>query len=416
MAHRYPFLKQLYFYVLLAIIAGLALGMYMPDLAIKMKVLGDGFLKLVKMVIAPVIFCTVVLGIAGMGSLKKIGRVGAKAIVYFEVVTTLALLIGLVIVNALQPGKGLNVSAASLDAKCTEMYVNGLQKSGTQDFILNIIPSGFFAAFVQGEILQVLFVSVLFGLALAFLQEKGKPVIKGIEALSGVFFGMVGIIMKVAPIGAFGAMAFTVGKYGFAAIHSLVQLMASVYLACLFFVFAVLGIILKSLGYNIFKFLRYIREEIVLVLATSSSEAALPGMMRKMEALGCEKSVVGLVIPTGYSFNLDGTSIYLTMAAVFIAQATNTPLDLGQQLVMLGVLMLTSKGAAAVTGGGFITLAATLSSLDVVPVAGISLLLGVDRLMSEARAITNLIGNGVATVVVAKWEKSVDEKIMKKYI
>lgn len=401
---------SLYFRVLVAIFIGVLLGYFYPSTAAQMKPLGDGFIKLIKMLIAPIIFSTVVVGIASMGDMKKVGRVGLKAILYFEVVTSIALIIGLIIVKLYQPGAGINANVATLDTKAIATYTTAAKHLSTTDFLMNIIPNSVVGAFAEGEILQVLLFSILFGLALSAMGEKSKPLVKIIDQLSHGLFGIVGMIMKLAPIGAFGAMAFTIGKYGIGTLVSLGKLMAGVYTTSFLFVFIVLGLIAKFNHFSILKYLKYIKEEIFIVLGTSSSESVLPRMMTKMEALGCSKSVVGMVIPTGYSFNLDGTSIYLTMAAIFIAQATNTHLSLSQELTILAVLMLTSKGAAAVTGGGFITLAATLSSIPALPVAGLTLLLGVDRFMSEARAITNLIGNGVATIVVSRWEKEFDEE------
>jgi aerobic C4-dicarboxylate transport protein len=399
---------HLYFYVLLAILLGIYTGYFFPAFGEKLKPLGDAFVNLVKMIIAPIIFTTVVVGIAGMHDMKKVGRVGLKALIYFEIVTTLALFIGLIVVKIAQPGAGFNADLSKIDISSIEMYTSSAKEMHTVDFILNIIPTTVVNAFAKGEILQVLFFSVLFGISLALYGPKGQPVVHFLEHISHVFFGIVGIIMKVAPIGAFGAMAYTISKFGIGTLVSLSKLMLSVYLTCFLFVFIVLGLILKLNGISIFKFLVYIKEEIFIVLGTSSSESVLPKIMIKMEKLGCPKSVVGMVIPTGYSFNLDGTSIYLTMAAIFIAQATNTPLTFQQELMILAILMLTSKGAATVTGGGFITLAATLASTHTLPVAGLTLLLAVDRFMSEARAITNLIGNGVATVVISRWENEFD--------
>lgn len=376
-----------------------------------MKPLGDGFIKLIKMMIAPIIFTTVVVGIASMGDMKKVGRVGVKALIYFEVLSTIALFIGLMVVKLYQPGAGINANVASLDTKAIASYATAAQSLNTVDFLLNIIPGNVVDAFAKGEILQVLLFSILFGLALSAMGERGKVVVKFLDDFSHALFGVIGMIMKLAPIGAFGAMAFTIGKYGIHTLVSLGKLMAGVYTTSALFVFIVLGLVCRFNGFSIWQFLKYIKEEIFIVLGTSSSESVLPRMMTKLEELGASKSVVGMVIPTGYSFNLDGTSIYLTMAAIFIAQATNVHLTIGQELTILAVLMLTSKGAAAVTGGGFITLAATLGSMGgVLPVAGLTLLLGVDRFMSEARAITNLIGNGVATVVVARWENEFDEE------
>lgn len=403
-----PLYTHLYFQVLVAILIGTLLGHFFPALSTALKPLGDGFIKLIKMMIAPIIFTTVVVGIAKVSDMKEVGRVGLKAIIYFELVSTLALAIGLVVVNLVRPGDGVNADVSTLDTHAVATYASGAKSLAPADFIMHIIPDTVVGAFAGGEILQVLLFSVLFGLGLARFGEKGRPLVDIIDQLSHALFNVIGIIMRVAPVGAFGAMAFTVGQYGIGSLFSLGKLMACVYITCLLFIFVVLGVIARLTGFSLWQFLRYIKEEILIVLGTSSSEAALPRMITKMENAGCAKPVVGLVIPTGYSFNLDGTSIYLTMAAVFVAQATNVPLGLGQQLMILGVLLLTSKGAAAVTGGGFITLAATLSTVGTVPVAGLALLLGIDRFMSEARAITNLIGNGVATMVVAKWEGALD--------
>jgi aerobic C4-dicarboxylate transport protein len=373
-----------------------------------MKPLGDGFIKLIKMIIAPIIFCTVVVGIAGMEDMKRVGKTGGLALLYFEIVSTLALVIGLVVVNLIQPGSGMHVDPATLDTKGIAAYTQPGKMQSTVDFLLNVIPTSVVDAFAKGEILQVLLFSVMFGFALHKFGGRGTMVFDFIEKFSHVLFDIVGIIMKVAPIGAFGAMAFTIGKYGVDSLFSLGKLMGSFYLTCLLFVFVVLGLISRFHGFSIFKFVRYIKEELLIVLGTSSSESVLPRMMEKLENLGARKSVVGLVIPTGYSFNLDGTSIYLTMAAVFVAQATDTPMTLTQQLTLLAVLLLTSKGAAGITGSGFIVLAATLSAVGHVPVAGLALILGIDRFMSEARALTNLVGNGVATLVVAKWTGDLD--------
>jgi len=405
-----PFYKSLYFQVLTAIIIGVLLGHFYPALGESMKPLGDGFIKLIKMVIAPVIFCTVVVGIAGMEDMKKVGKTGGLALVYFEVVSSLALVVGLVIVNLIQPGSGMNINPATLDTKAIAAYAGPGKMQSTTEFLLNIIPSSMFDAFAKGDILQVLLISVLFGFALHKFGGRGTLVFDFVEKTSHVLVSIVGVVMKLAPLGAFGAMAFTIGKYGLASLLPLAKLMGTFYLTCLIFIFAVLGLIAKSHGFNIWKFVKYIKDELFIVLGTSSSESVLPRMMAKMENLGIKKSVVGLVIPTGYSFNLDGTSIYLTMAAVFIAQATNTPMTLTQQVTLLAVLLLTSKGAAGVTGSGFIVLAATLSAVGGVPVAGLALILGIDRFMSEARALTNLIGNGVATVVVGIWTGDVDKK------
>jgi aerobic C4-dicarboxylate transport protein len=406
-AHK-PIYAHLYFQVVVAIGIGVILGYSHPELATAMKPFGDGFIKLIKMMIAPIIFTTVVVGIAKIGDMKKVGRVGLKALVYFELVSTLALVIGLVVVNVVRPGAGINADIETLDTKEFDAHTGGQKSFSTVELLLHVIPDSAVGAFANGEILQVLTFSVLFGLSLGGFSDKGKPLLGLLDRVSHVLFGIIAIIMRFAPIGAFGAMAFTIGKYGVGTLASLGTVMLCVYLTCILFVFVVLGLIARLTGFSLWQFLRYIKEEILIVLGTSSSEAALPRMITKLENLGCSKSVVGLVIPTGYSFNLDGTSIYLTIAAVFIAQATNVELSLGEQLGILGVLLLTSKGAAAVTGGGFITLAATLESTGKLPMAGLALLLGVDRFMSEARAITNLIGNGVATMVVARWEGALD--------
>ncbi len=404
--------SSLYFQVILAITIGICLGHVYPSLGADMKPLGDGFVKLIKMIIAPVIFCTVVTGIAGMESMKAVGKTGAIALIYFEVVSTLALIIGLCVVNVLQPGAGMNVDPSSLDASAISVYADQAQSQGIIPFLLDVIPASVIGAFAGGNILQVLLFAVLFGFSLHHIGEKGKPIFNIIDGFSQVIFGIINMIMKLAPIGAFGAMAFTIGKYGIGSLVQLGQLIASFYLTCLLFIFLVLGSIAKANGFSIVRFISYIREELLIVLGTSSSESVLPRMLVKMEALGCKKSVVGLVIPTGYSFNLDGTSIYLTMAAVFIAQATNTPLDLFHQLTLLVVLLISSKGAAGVTGSGFIVLAATISAVGHLPLAGLALTLGIDRFMSEARALTNLIGNGVATLVVARYCDQLDEATM----
>jgi len=402
--------QHLYVQVLTAITFGIILGYFYPETATTMKPLGDGFIKLIKMIIAPIIFCTVVTGIAGMQDMDKVGRVGVKALLYFEVVSTLALIIGLIVVHVIKPGVGMNVDLSTLDTKSLSIYTNATTSHSTVDFLLNIIPASVVDAFAKGDILQVLLFSVLFGFSLAAMKETGSEVIVFISKFSQVLFGIVETIMKLAPIGAFGAMAFTIGKYGIASLAPLAKLMGSFYLTCLLFIFIVLGLIARFTGFSILKFIIYIKDELLIVLGTSSSESVLPRMMTKLENLGCSKSVVGLVIPTGYSFNLDGTSIYLAMAAIFVAQATNTPLTMMQELTILGVLLLTSKGAAGVTGSGFITLAATLSTIPTIPIAGLALILGIDRFMSEARALTNIIGNGVATVVAAKWENELNEQ------
>ena len=404
---RKPWYKILYIQVLLAVAMGIALGYFFPDFGKSLKPLGDGFIKLVKMMIAPIIFCTVVHGIASMGDLKRLGRVGAKTLLYFEVVSTLALVIGLVVVNLLQPGHGFNFDPKTADPAQTAAYAEKAHALSTVDFILNIIPKTFFDAFVTGDLLQVLFIAVLTAFAISFLGEKGKPLLQVIEYGSQVFFGVMHILVKAAPIGAFGAMAFTVGSYGIGALNKLMALMAGFYLTAGCFVLIVLGLIARTAGFSIIRFLIFIKDELLLVLGTSSSETALPGMIEKMQRLGCAKSTVGLVIPTGYSFNLDGTNIYMAMAAVFLAQATNTPLDIQHQISLLLVAMITSKGASGVTGAGFVTLAATLAVVPGIPVESLALLVGIDRFMSECRAITNLIGNGVATVVISRWEGEV---------
>jgi aerobic C4-dicarboxylate transport protein len=408
--------KSLYIQVLLAILIGVILGHFYPAFAVQLKPLGDGFIKLIKMMIAPVIFCTIVTGIAGMQDTKKVGRVGLKALLYFEVVTTIALIVGLIVINILKPGSGMNVDAAALDTKSVETYITQSKSQTIWDFILNIIPENIVNAISNNNLLQVLLFSVLMGLALSKIKEKATPLLKGIQSLEDALFAIIKMIMKLAPVGAMGAMAFTIGKYGLGSLTSLGQLMGSFYLTCFLFIVLVLGGILKLTGFNIFRLLKFIREELLIVLGTSSSESALPGLINKLEKIGCSEPVVGLVVPTGYSFNLDGTSIYLTMAAVFLAQATNTPLDITHQISLLLILLLTSKGAAGVTGSGFITLAATLPAVGHIPVAAIALILGIDRFMSEGRAITNIIGNAVATIVVAKWEKEIDLDIAKEAI
>ncbi|BDD91484.1 dicarboxylate/amino acid:cation symporter [Pandoraea sp. XJJ-1] len=406
-----PFYRILYVQVLIAIVIGIVLGHFKPDLAVQMKPLGDAFIKLIKMIIGPVIFCTVVTGIAGMEDMKKVGRVGGKAILYFEIVSTFALVIGLAATHILKPGAGFNVDINTLDPKAISGYAAKAAHGETfVDFLMHLIPSTITDAFAKGEILQILVIAILFGAALSMIGERGRVVTNWIDSVSGVLFRVVHIITKVAPLGAFGAMAFTIGKYGIASLVPLAKLMGTFYLTSFLFVIVVLGLIAKFTGFSIFRFLAYIKEELLIVLGTSSSEAALPQLMEKMENAGCSKSVVGLVIPTGYSFNLDGTNIYMTMAVLFIAQATNIDLTWGQQLTLLAVAMLTSKGASGVTGAGFITLAATLAVIPTIPVAGMVLILGIDRFMSECRALTNLVGNGVATIVVSAWEKELDRK------
>jgi aerobic C4-dicarboxylate transport protein len=405
------FYRTLYFRVIVGILLGVALGVVAPSTAGQMEPLGTGFIRLIRMMIGPVIFFTVVVGIAGMGDMRKLGRVGVKALVYFEVVTSIALLIGLLVVNIIQPGAGMNVDASKLDARAIQSYAAQGRGLHAVEFLTNIIPTTFVGAFANGDILQVLLLAILVGLALAAL-DQGKPLVAGCDRIAHLLFGVIGLIMQAAPIGAFGAMAFTVGHYGLKTLIPLAELMACVYITSIVFVFAVLGAIAFLHGFSVWKFIKYIKEELLIVLGTSSSESVLPRMMVKMEALGCSKPVVGLVIPSGYSFNLDGTSIYLTIAAIFVAQATNTHLSWSQEAFLLLILILSSKGAAAVTGGGFITLAATLEAVGTVPVAGLTLLLGVDRFMSEMRALTNLVGNGVATIVVAKWERELNEGTM----
>ncbi|KQV85851.1 dicarboxylate/amino acid:cation symporter [Pelomonas sp. Root1237] len=405
---RQPFYRSLYLQVITAILIGVLIGHFWPQTGEALKPLGDGFIKLIKMIIAPIIFCTVVVGIAGMEDMKRVGKTGGYALLYFEAVSTIALIVGLIIVNVLQPGDGMHVDPKTLDTKGIAAYTGPGKLQGTVDFLLAIIPTTVVDAFAKGEMLQVLLFALLFGFALHRFGGRGTLVFDVIEKTSHVLFAIVGMIMKLAPIGAFGAMAFTIGKYGLGSLVSLAKLMGAFYATCLIFIFIVLGTIAKLHGFSVWKFIKYIKEELFIVLGTSSSESVLPRMMAKLENLGVRKSTVGLVIPTGYSFNLDGTSIYLTMAAVFIAQATDTPMTLMQQLTLLGVLLLTSKGAAGVTGSGFIVLAATLSAVGHVPVEGLALILGIDRFMSEARALTNLVGNGVATVVVGKWTGDLD--------
>jgi aerobic C4-dicarboxylate transport protein len=406
-----PWYRSLYLQVLLAITLGALLGHFRPHLGEALKPLGEAFVRLIRMVIAPIVFCTVVGGIASMGDMKKVGRVGARALVYFEIVTTAALGIGLVVVEVLKPGAGINATLTANDTHAVEGYAGTARQLTTSEFLLNMVPSNVVDAFAKGEMLQVLVFSVLFGFALSSMGDTARELTSSIERLGKALFVVVGIVMKVAPLGAFGAMAFNVGKYGIHTLVHLGHLMVAFYLTSALFVMVVLGTILRVFtGLSIVRLLRYIREEIFVVLGTSSSESALPAILLRMEAAGCSRSVVGMVIPTGYSFNLDGTSIYLTMAAMFVAQATNTHLSLSEKLSILGVLLITSKGAAAVTGGGFITLAATLSSTGKIPVAGLALLLGIDRFMSEARAVTNLIGNCVATLVVARWEGELDHE------
>jgi aerobic C4-dicarboxylate transport protein len=407
--------SKLYLWVLVGIVAGGVLGYVSPERGVALKPLGDGFIALVKMLIPPVIFCTVVLGIAGAGDMKRVGRVGGKALLYFEVVSSIALVIGLIVVNVLHPGAGFNANPASLDAKAVADYAKRAGEQSTTNFILHLIPTTFTDAFTgSGDLLQVLLVAILFGYALIRLGDKGAAVHRFIEECSHIFFGMMNAIMKTAPLGAGGAMAFTIGRFGVSALKPLAALMASFYLTCLLFIFLVLGGIASLAGFSILRFIAYIKDELLTVLGTASSETVLVPLMAKLEKLGCSKSVVGLVVPSGYSFNLDGTNIYLTMAALFVAQALNIHLTLYQQLTLLVIAMLTSKGASGVTGAGFITLAATLTVVPSIPVAGLSLILGIDRFMSQARSFTNFIGNGIATIVVSHWEKELDHKALRK--
>ncbi len=400
-------LKNMTFQVIIAIILGVLVGALWPSIGQEMKPLGDTFIKMIKMIIAPIIFLTIVLGIASMGNMKKVGRVGGKAIIYFEIVTTFALIIGIMVANVVKPGAGLDPS--KLQKGNINQYVESAKQMDWVEFFTHIVPSNVVDAFAKGDILQVLFFSILFGCALTFLGKAGEPILKFLDLSSKIFFKILGFIMKLAPIGAFGGMAFSIGKYGLATLIPLSKLMFSVYMTMFLFVFVVLNIICKMYGFSLWNYLKYIKQELLIVLGTSSSESVLPNMMRKMEKYGCEKSVVGLVIPTGYSFNLDGTTIYLSMAVIFLAQVFHVDLSLTQQLTIIAILLLTSKGAAAVTGGGFIVLASTLASLNVIPIEGLALLIGVDRFMSEGRAIVNLIGNGIATLVVSKNENAFDQ-------
>ncbi len=402
--------KSLYFQVVVAIILGVLLGHFYPNLGTEMKPLGDGFVKLIKMIIAPVIFCTVTTGIAGMGSIKQVGRTSAIALLYFEITSTLALIIGLVVVNLIQPGNGMNVDPASLDASVVAAYTQQAPEQGIIPFLMDIIPASLVSALSSDNILQVLLFAILFGFALQRFAERGELVFNIIDDISHIIFKLINIIMHIARVGAFGAMAFTVSKYGVGSLAQLSQLIICFYITCALYIVLVLGVVARLAGFNIFRFIAYIKDELLIVLGTSSSESVLPRMLNKMATLGCKKSVVGLVIPAGYSLNLGGTSIYLTMAAVFIAQATNIHMDIWHQITLLLVLLLSSKGAAGVTGSGFIILAATLSTVGHLPVAGLALILGIDRFMSEARSLTNLVGNGVATIAVAKWVNELDEK------
>ena len=399
-------LRQLYFQVLVAILAGALIGHYAPDVGVSLKPLGDGFIQLIKMLIAPIIFCTVVLGISGMDNLRQVGKVGLYALGYFEIVTTLALIIGLVVVNLVQPGAGMHLDPSTLDASRIAGYAGAAEDQSMIDFLLHVIPTSMFDAFAKGEILQVLLIAILCGFALQACGVRAAAFRKGVEGFSAVLFKIVGYVTRLAPLGALGAMAFTIGSQGLDALRQLAALMLCFYVTCALFVVGVLGLIAWIHGFSIFELLRALREELLIVLGTSSSESVLPRLMDKLEKMGCQRSVVGLVVPAGYSFNLDGTCIYLTMAAVFLAQATDTPMTLGQEIVMLGVLLLTSKGAAGVTGSGFIVLAGTLAAVNGPPVAALALILGIDRFMSEARALTNLVGNSLATLVVARWTGS----------
>jgi aerobic C4-dicarboxylate transport protein len=403
-----PFYRHLYAQVLLAIFVGGLLGHSYPDLGVAMRPFGDAFIKLVKMIIAPVIFLTIVTGLAGMGNLRGVGTVVGKAFAYFLFFSTLALIVGLIVANVVQPGAGMNVDPASLDAAKIEMYQSKVKDVSLLNFVMNIIPNTFVSAFTDGNILQVLFVAVLFGVALIAIGDSAKPILAVLEPVSFAVFNVVSILMKAAPIGAFGAFAFTIGEHGIVSIINLFQLVMTFYLTAGIFVLGVLGLVCALNGFSIIRLLRYLKPELILVLGTSSSESALPSLMKKMERAGCERSVVGLVVPTGYSFNLDGTNIYMTLAALFIAQATNIDLSLQQQLLILGVAMLSSKGAAGVAGAGFVTLLVTLSVVPTIPVAGMMLIVGVDRFMSECRSLTNFIGNAVATIVVSRWQGALD--------
>ena len=411
-AVRRPFYRSLYFAVLLAILAGGAVGHFWPDFGESLKPLGDAFIKLVKMIIAPVIFLTIATGIAGMRDLGKVGRVAAKAFGYFFFFSTLALIIGLVIANVVQPGRGLNIDPATLNAGAVAQYASAAHETTIVGFLTSIIPTTLVSAFSEGNILQTLFVAILFGIAMAMVGDAAAPVHRALDALSQIMFKLVAILMKAAPVGAFGAFAFTIGAYGLGAIANLAALIATFYLTSLIFVLGVLGAVCWASGFSIFKLIAYLKEELLLVLGTSSSEAALPSLMQKLERAGAKRSVVGLVVPTGYSFNLDGTNIYMTMAALFIAQAMNIELSLQDQILLLLVAMLSSKGAAGITGAGFITLAATLAVVPSVPIAGMALILGIDRFMSECRALTNFVGNAVATLVVARWEGELDREAL----
>lgn len=411
-----PFYRHLYFQVLTAIILGALIGHFFPQVGEAMKPLGDGFIKLVKMIIAPVIFLTIVTGLAGMGTLKGVGSVVGKAFIYFLTFSTLALIVGLIVANTLQPGAGMNIDPATLDASKVTDYASKAHETSLTGFVLGVIPDTLVSAFVDGNILQVLLVAILFGVGVILIGEPAKPIVNILESISAVVFRIVDIVMKAAPIGAFGAFAFTIGKYGIESIVNLAALVGTFYLTSLIFVLVVLGAVCRANGFSILQLIRYLKAELLLVLGTSSSESALPALIEKMEKAGCKRSIVGLVVPTGYSFNLDGTNIYMTLAALFIAQATNAHLSWEQQILLLLVAMLSSKGAAGVTGAGFITLAATLSVVPTVPVAGMALILGVDRFMSECRSLTNFIGNAVATIVVSRWENGLDKDRLKQVL
>lgn len=408
-----PLYQSLWVQVAVAILLGVALGRFAPHAAIAMKPLGDGFIKLITMVITVVIFCTVVTGIAGMQDMKKVGRVGGKALLYFEIVSTLALLLGLAAGNIAHPGRGLNVNPATLDTKAVAEYAGAAKAQTATQFLLHIIPHTIVDAFARGDILEVVFISVLFGVALAMMRRRAEPLLGLIEVITAAIFTIVNLIMRLAPIGAFGAMAFTVGRYGVTSLGPLLNLILTFYATCAFFVVVILGAVSWFAGFNIFRFLRYIKEEILLVLATSSSESALPTLMEKLELLGCSKALVGLVVPTGYTFNTDGSSLYITLAALFVAQATNTHLTLTQQLSLFAIAVLTSKGASGVQGAGFIALVGTLIVVPSIPVAGMALILGIDRFLSTFRALVNMIGNGVGTIVVASWENEIDGSVLK---
>jgi aerobic C4-dicarboxylate transport protein len=403
-----PWYTVLYIQVLIAIALGLLVGYYYPTTGAALKPLGDGFIQLIKMMIAPVIFCTIVHGISTMGDLKKVGRVGAKTLLYFELVSTLALAIGLIVGELIQPGKGFNIDPATIDPKSVSGYITRAKEEGIVAHLLGIIPNSFFDAFAKGDLLQVLLIAILSGFAVSTMGETGRRIADVIDAAGKLFFRVIAIIVRAAPIGAFGAMAFTIGAYGLGSLWNLVQLIATFYLTSTLFVLIVLGTIARLAGFSILRFIVYIKDELLIVLGTSSSETVLPHMMHKMERLGASRSVVGLVIPTGYSFNLDGTNIYMTLATLFLAQATNTPITIGQEMTILAIAMLTSKGASGVTGAGFVTLAATLSIIPDIPIQSLAILLGIDKFMSECRALTNLVGNGVATIVISRWEGELD--------